>query len=337
MTVVLLAAVVLLVVVLLARPELALLPLERILSPICWAWMETLLTSGVFDVRFLLPINHCVKFIIEKLKENVYLKSRVVRAGRVGTSPSAKVSGVVDETAGRNRLAVVLVGVRRIVVASSTDLAVVVVVVVGLAGRRANNPASPLVDATLASVDDVVFNADWLSSTSALLFDSLVTVRVVVVLTPGRRPLIMLATAADPALFSILTGVSVVVVVVRTDGRRAKSPANPPGVDGASVTSVMLTIVVGTSSSDSSFVSSATIDAVVVVVRTPGRRPLTRLASALALLLVAVAGTTDSVSTATSVMALAVVIRPAPGLRPPNRLVIPLVPLFAAWVSLDEL
>ncbi len=56
---VLLAAVVLLVVVvvLTARPELTLLPLDRILSPICWAWMETLLTSGVFDVRFLLPIN----------------------------------------------------------------------------------------------------------------------------------------------------------------------------------------------------------------------------------------------------------------------------------------
>jgi hypothetical protein len=62
---VLLAAVVLLVVVVLtARPELTLLPLDRILSPICWAWMETLLTSGVFDVRFLLPINQCVNSII---------------------------------------------------------------------------------------------------------------------------------------------------------------------------------------------------------------------------------------------------------------------------------
>lgn len=62
---VLLAAVVLLVVVVLtARPELTLLPLDRILSPICWAWMETLLTSGVFDVRFLLPMNQCVNSVI---------------------------------------------------------------------------------------------------------------------------------------------------------------------------------------------------------------------------------------------------------------------------------
>lgn len=232
----------------------------------------------------------------------------------------------------------VLVGVRRIVVVSSTGLDVVVVVVVGLAGRRANNPANPLVDATLASVDDVVFEAGWLSSTSALLLvDSLVAVRAVVVLTPGRRPLMMLATAADPALLSVLAGVSVVVVVVRTDGRRAKRPANPPGVDGASV---RLSTVVGASSSDSSFVSSTTTgEAVVVVVgRTPGRRPLTRLANALVLLLAAaaVAGITASVSTATSVRALAVVVRPAPGLRPPNRLAIPVVPLLlAARVSLD--
>lgn len=281
--------------------------------------------------------NASIQLLFHKWIGNVYLKSRVVRAGRVGSSPSTKVSGVVDETPGRNRLAVVLVGVRRIVVVSSTGLDVVVVVVVGLAGRRANNPANPLVDATLASVDDVVFEAGWLSSTSALLLvDSLVAVRAVVVLTPGRRPLMMLATAADPALLSFLAGVSVVVVVVRTDGRRAKRPANPPGVDGASV---RLSTVVGASSSDSSFVSSTTIgEAVVVVVgRTPGRRPLTRLANALALLLaVAVAGTTASVSTATSVRALAVVVRPAPGLRPPNRLAIPVVPLLlAARVSLD--
>ena len=237
----------------------------------------------------------------------------------------------MDETDGRNRLAVALVGVRRIVVVSSTVLAVVVVVVVGLAGRRANNPANPLVDATLASVDEVALTVDWLSSTtSALLFDSLVTVRTVVVLAPGRRPLMMLATAADPALVSVLTGVSVVVVVVRTDGRRAKRPANPPTVDGASVASVGMTTVVAASSSDSSSASSVTTDpgVVVVVGRTPGRRPLTRLASALAELLDAVAGTAVSFSTAISTMDLTVVVRPAPGLRPPNRLAIPLVALL---------
>ena len=274
---------------------------------------------------------------MDNLKENSYLKSRVVRAGSVGISLSAaKVSGVVDETDGRNRLADGLVGVKRIVVVSSTGLEVVVVVVVGLAGRRANNPANPLVDAALASVDDVVFKVDWLSSISTLLFDdSLVTVRTVVVLTPGRRPLIMLATAADPALLSaVLTGDSVVVVVVvRTDGRRAKRPANPPGVDGASVPSMGIMSVVAMASSDSSLVSSTATDGVIVVVvvgRTPGRRPLTRLASALllALLLVAGAGTAEitSFSTTTSdAMDLTVVVRPAPGLRPPNRLAIPFV------------
>lgn len=279
--------------------------------------METPFTSGVLDVRF--------------------LKSRVVRAESAGSSTSNKDSGVVDKVSGRKRLAGALVGVSRTVVVSSTGSAVVVVVVVGLAGRLASNPANPLVDATVASVDEVAFEADGFSSTSAGLDDSMVTARAVVVRVPGRRPLMILATAADPvpAFDSIRTGASVVVVVL-TDGRRARRPASPPGVDGVSTASVGVVTVVGTSSSDaSSFDSTASRGAtVVVVVRTPGRRPLTRLAK---VLLAVATGTAASVSVpfSDSVMARAVVVRPAPGLRPPKRPAIPFVALLVTGVSFD--
>lgn len=222
--VVVVASVVVVVVVLVAaNGELALRPLDRILSPICWAAIDgelkLLVSSARLPsalVRFLVPgldanpkrkINFKSNCLVSYLDRFTYLRSRVVRVetdGTLASSPSTRVPGVVvvDE---RKRLGDALAGPIRTASVCSSTTGLTVVVVVGLAGRRANNPANPLVEATLASVE----TSDWICSLTISV--SLIDRTVVVRAAPGRRPPKRLAVLLVSGAAAVSTGKSVCV------------------------------------------------------------------------------------------------------------------------------
>lgn len=109
---------------------------------------------------------------------------------------------VVDE---RKRLGDALAGPMRTASVCSSTTGLMVVVVVGLAGRRANNPANPLVEATLASVE----TSDWICSLTISV--SLIDRTVVVRAAPGRRPPKRLAVlfVSNTGAAAVSTGKSV--------------------------------------------------------------------------------------------------------------------------------
>lgn len=183
---------------------LALRPLFRILSPICWARREGAVSSGRLTngvtAGFLTPglslnlIDLVIHYYLLSILGS-YLNRRVVRADKMLTgdpvllTPSVGFGGaVVVVVVGLNLLGEARFGTILIVSigASLVSTGLAVVVVVGLAGRRASNPAKPLVDPTVASVETA---GCWLGSLSETSEDSLIVVAVVVVRpAPGRRP-----------------------------------------------------------------------------------------------------------------------------------------------------